>query len=556
MMTRKTLFTIICAAALCLSACRTVEEPPVPTEVIPTDMMTETEMSESGITASEPSETASDSTDISESTSEHGGEGTDETVSVTTVSVSEETAAQSDTTVSQSIQDDDEEKLFDLSSHENDEYIKGAMFNFGVAPIYKVNEEDYMIRYALMDKKGKLLTDFVFEQICAFSPEGIAAYKENDLWGFIDIHGNIICEPEYTDIGADLYGDCVTECTGGLYAVAQGERWGFINNKGETVIECKYHILSDEDKPRFVNGYARVYDDMFHAGYIDTYGKETTGFKYTYAGQFNRYGYAVVGKGDADEMKFGVINTRGDEIIPAEHDFVLPFADEKTGIAADLPEKPDDPISKYTLFSLSNGEQKPLDLGWRNKLRLTSPIDGDIVQEILSEHSLMIFETNSVIGLMDHEANVIVDARYENIYQIPKEKLPDDVICVFERYGKRCTLNDDYEINEYVTAKMMDPDPTQQILLELAGFEPIYTGTGEDVRFTQINKDGELFADLSSLDTPKAIATADGYLYIVGYEQNSDGGYTTIRKILDKNGRELNIPEHCVLSYNYLWGAY
>ena len=76
------------------------------------------------------------------------------------------------------------------------------------------------------------------------------------------------------------------------------------------------------------------------------------------------------------------------------------------------------------------------------------------------------------------------------------------------------------------------------------------------MRFTQINKDGELFADLSSLDTPKAIATADGYLYIVGYEQNSDGGYTTIRKILDKNGRELNIPEHCVLSYNYLWGAY
>ncbi|MCR5806340.1 MAG: WG repeat-containing protein, partial [Oscillospiraceae bacterium] len=301
---------------------------------------------------------------------------------------------------------------------------------------------------------------------------------------------------------------------------------------------------------------AKVYDDMSHAGYIDTYGKESTGFKYTYAGQFNRYGYAVVGKGDADEMKFGVINTRGDEIIPVEHDFVLPFADEKTGIAADLPEKSDDPISKYTLFSLSNGEQKPLDLGWRNKLRLTSPIDGDIAQEILSEHSLMIFETNSVIGLMDHEANVIVDARYENIYQIPKEKLPDDVICVFERYGKRCTLNDDYEINEYVTAKMMDPDPTQQILLELAGFEPIYTGTGEDVRFTQINKDGELFADLSSLDTPKAIATADGYLYIVGYEQNSDGGYTTIRKILDKNGRELNIPEHCVLSYNYLWGAY
>lgn len=61
--------------------------------------------------------------------------------------------------------------------------------------------------------------------------QGLAAFKKNNKWGFIDKKGNISIKPKFEE---------VYSFQEGLAAVSIDGKWGFINKKGNWVIKPKY----------------------------------------------------------------------------------------------------------------------------------------------------------------------------------------------------------------------------------------------------------------------------------------------------------------------------
>ena len=107
--------------------------------------------------------------------------------------------------------------------------------------------------YALIDQTGKILkTIDDCDGIYSFS-ENIGGYKskKTGLYGFLDINGNKIGEPEFTGFSG------FSDGMGKVYKKIDGEtKQGFVNTKGEVVIPIEYKSVSS-----FNDGWASVYKD-------------------------------------------------------------------------------------------------------------------------------------------------------------------------------------------------------------------------------------------------------------------------------------------------------
>lgn len=85
--------------------------------------------------------------------------------------------------------------------------------------------------YILLDTAGKQLGENVFEDVKPFFCGKYAAAKQGGLWGYIDMNGAWVIEPQYED--AQSFGE-------DLGAVCIDGKWGFINEKGRVIIEPQY----------------------------------------------------------------------------------------------------------------------------------------------------------------------------------------------------------------------------------------------------------------------------------------------------------------------------
>lgn len=100
----------------------------------------------------------------------------------------------------------------------------------------------------------------------------------------------------------------------GLAAARQDNLWGFVNEEGECAVPFIYREVSD-----FSEGFAVVRKDRFY-GFIDKSGKEVIPLQYSTAEPFSE-GLAVV----TSDGKAGAINQRGETVIPFEYDYISNF---------------------------------------------------------------------------------------------------------------------------------------------------------------------------------------------------------------------------------------
>ena len=98
--------------------------------------------------------------------------------------------------------------------------------------------QDQNGRYGFIDKDGKVMIDFSFEQAMVFS-SGLAPVLQNGLWGFINEAGEMVITPTYRTAsmvatGTDPY---VGGCTfwDGVGKVQDGDRWVLIDTSGNVV---------------------------------------------------------------------------------------------------------------------------------------------------------------------------------------------------------------------------------------------------------------------------------------------------------------------------------
>lgn len=198
------------------------------------------------------------------------------------------------------------------------------------------------LHMGMMDSAGWTVIENRFEMLDSFR-SGRARARYNGLWGFIDIHGNFVIEPQFTaaldfangvaivEYGTgferrlhsiDIYGNTVNEMsrghqiarslfTDGLLQFYTGAGAGFVNSLGEVIIPAMLR-----DPGVFSEGLlrARMMTDL-NVGFVDTTGYWVVPPQFADARDFSN-GRAAVARYDAQgRLRWGFIDTAGEVVI-------------------------------------------------------------------------------------------------------------------------------------------------------------------------------------------------------------------------------------------------
>lgn len=146
--------------------------------------------------------------------------------------------------------------------------------------------------------------------------EGLAAFKDDGYWGFVDTSGSFVVEPRYDD---------VDPFSGGMAKVFGEGKWGFVNREGEEVIPLEYASVNN-----FHEGLALVKTDsaMF---YINKENEPVIHLhNYEEAGSFHG-GIAMIVK----DGERGYIDTKGNIVITPDYNYQAHFHEGLTKVNID-----------------------------------------------------------------------------------------------------------------------------------------------------------------------------------------------------------------------------
>ena len=74
--------------------------------------------------------------------------------------------------------------------------------------------------------------EFVCKDMDYLTTDGIVAFKDNnDRWGFVNLDGDVVVEPQYEN---------AKSFSNGLAAVCKDGKWGYINKRGQLVVEYSF----------------------------------------------------------------------------------------------------------------------------------------------------------------------------------------------------------------------------------------------------------------------------------------------------------------------------
>jgi hypothetical protein len=122
--------------------------------------------------------------------------------------------------------------------------------------------------YGFLDDHGNTLIPFAFEEVYGEFYNGLAGFRRNGKWGFIDTTGKVVIEPKYDEI---------RRFESSITGVKLNGKWGFINRKGKLVVDYQYDAVGHE---WYDDGTVEVGRNG-KIGYIDERGKEVIPLEYT-----------------------------------------------------------------------------------------------------------------------------------------------------------------------------------------------------------------------------------------------------------------------------------
>ncbi len=157
-------------------------------------------------------------------------------------------------------------------------------FNNGIAVVGFGNCETSDCRYALIDKRGVLLTPAEYEEINE-PAEGLYLAMKEDKYGFIDRTGQTVISHKYTD---------ALPYSMGVAAVAIDGNWFFIDKTGRQLFINRFMDISS-----FADSVCAVTQDKETWGYIDFTGNFIIQPQFETAEDFIN-GYAIVSKKEKD----------------------------------------------------------------------------------------------------------------------------------------------------------------------------------------------------------------------------------------------------------------
>lgn len=190
------------------------------------------------------------------------------------------------------------------------QYDLGSVFTFGMALVYEGN------RAYFIDIEGKTLEKHSnYDALMPFSDDGLAAVKKDNKWGFINVYGDLVIQPQFE--GASTFSN-------GYSVVSSEDGVGAIDTKGNIVIPMSYYYLKD-----FGDGLFPIYiEDKSDAywGYISADNQLAFETKFDDAHPFIE-GVAIVRIG----REYFLINPLGEYVTPSGFEDITDISE---GLAA------------------------------------------------------------------------------------------------------------------------------------------------------------------------------------------------------------------------------
>lgn len=129
--------------------------------------------------------------------------------------------------------------------------------------IYISSPEDSEQEGFFVKETDEQVFPILWDEVFPFSSDGYAAVRKGNLWGVINVMGELIIPYKWKDVRLSQ-----VTFPEGLCAVQDNyDLWGFINTKGEVVLPCQWKECRD-----FRNGECAVKDDKNQWSYIDKKG--------------------------------------------------------------------------------------------------------------------------------------------------------------------------------------------------------------------------------------------------------------------------------------------
>jgi hypothetical protein len=158
--------------------------------------------------------------------------------------------------------------------------------------------------------EGKVVISDRFQDAGKFQ-DGTAPVQNENLWGVVDVNGNIIVPCQWRFPVRFVNGFAmVREMKSGR------EQRGFLRRDGEWVVKPKYHLAT-----AFSCGLAQVFNGL-HYGYINQQGTEVIPLTFEDSRRFSEDIAPVRRLG-----QWGYIDTDGEFTISPRFDFALPFSE-------------------------------------------------------------------------------------------------------------------------------------------------------------------------------------------------------------------------------------
>lgn len=188
------------------------------------------------------------------------------------------------------------------------EYDAGLrVFNDGVASLARATEEGQSVApYGYVNTKGEIVVPMEYEAAREFY-DGVGVVRKNGKWGAVNASGQLIIPCEYSYL---------SNFSDGLATGRKDGEYIVFNTAGQVVFTTSYSVGSFHDGIAVIR--AESGNGRSLSGFIDNTGKVLVEPIYTVAYDF-RDGYANVGLGDWDDLKYGYIDKTGRVIVPIEY---------------------------------------------------------------------------------------------------------------------------------------------------------------------------------------------------------------------------------------------
>ena len=280
----------------------------------------------------------------------------------------------------------------------------GAFVFPGHRILYPFGKDGYI---GFINENKKLVVEPKYTSVGRFS-EGLAfARVEPGLYECINTKGKVVFRIE-----ADQF---MRDYKEGLAAFKKDGKWGFIDRKGNIVIEPQYLYV-----PSFSEGLVGVGSFVFDSFYINKKNEDVFGERFYSCGAFSE-GYAVVGKwpggrdtGDAKDTRYGIINHNGEVVVPIKYRVVRDVSDGLYGIGV-FPESmpPDGEIEEWMSWVFIDIETGEVQFEWPN-VGIRYPYNGYLAAYFKEEDSY---------GIINTKGEIVVEPQFDRITEIPSEGL-------------------------------------------------------------------------------------------------------------------------------------